>query len=368
MAQFPKNIRKILVYRLGGLGDYILALSFFEKLRRLYPGAEISALAAPAAKELLVSAQAVDRLILTRSLHIPGLSGLLSGSSLSDLIRIRAKIDPPYDLFIDLTSKYSPTGWMKPLLFHFLCRPRFSVGLNCHSKGWFLNASIPEIRNAREHLILRYGKIIKFLGGDGEFQMGRISVPAEFLLKAETFFRKALGSEKGGLKIGLHPGANAGDFQARAWPLEHFGSLIEKIAASQNAQFFISASHDEEGLFQSLKARASRPIQRLPACRSVLELSAYFTKLDFFISNDTGPMHLAVCLGRPTLGIFGYSDYAAYGSYPPEIPFLGVTLEKTSVKKSRQDPRRLRQITVDEVYSKFVELRTRLENQIDPAR
>lgn len=73
-------------------------------------------------------------------------------------------------------------------------------------------------------------------------------------------------------------------------------------------------------------------------------------------------MHLAVCLGVPTIGIFGHSDFASYGTYPESVPFVAVTLGGDFKSTDRRDPRGLKAIKVEDVLAAFLKLQRRLND------
>ena len=95
-------------------------------------------------------------------------------------------------------------------------------------------------------------------------------------------------------------------------------------------------------------------------------LRAYLGQLDYCVANDTGPMHLAVAMRVPTVGIFGHADDESYGSYPSPTPFRAVTLDcgkKPGPTPRAVDPRHLLEITVDDVMSSFLSLKNTVETE-----
>lgn len=353
-----ENIKKILVFKFGGLGDYLNIMPFLEDLRIFYPGAEISAVTSPAGKELLEHKKHVDRCIVSQIFYKQGSESVFSIDAVKDIFTIKKRLDAPYDLYIDLVSKYSRAGSLKPFIVKLISHPRFSVGLNCMNRARFLDLKVPEERNEIKHNIERYNDVLRALGGSPVFHLPSISQREETHRAAMDYFLPY----KGKLKIGIHPGANAKFFSHRAWPVERFALLAEKLDSTHECSIFATGSEAEENLVHKLQELSKVKIYRVPAQSGIIDFCAYLKQLDYFISNDTGPMHLAVAMNVPTLGIFGHADYESYGTYPEEVPFEAITLdkgEKNGPSPDTDDPRGLKNISVEMVYEHFEKLRER---------
>ena len=65
------------------------------------------------------------------------------------------------------------------------------------------------------------------------------------------------------------------------------------------------------------------------------ELSALIEKCDLIIANDSGPMHAAAALGKPTLGIFGPTDPEAHRPFQKTLPMLFIQIFTVYLHKTR---------------------------------
>jgi len=166
----------------------------------------------------------------------------------------------------------------------------------------------------------------------------------------------------GQAKICLHCGARQKFLSQKAWPLERFAALAQKLTEEGNTTVFATGSREEMPLVDKLCAIASCKIIPVPPEDDIYQFCAVISCFDYFISNDTGPMHLAVAMRVPTVGIFGRADYESYGAYPDDVPFSAVTLsdgKKYGNAPNVDDPRGLKNISVDMVYEHFKKLRER---------
>ncbi len=102
----------------------------------------------------------------------------------------------------------------------------------------------------------------------------------------------------------------------RRWPDHHWNKLIDLITRSGRS-IAINGSADEERCFESLLAS--------PGVKSLfgsplIELIAAIKRARCMISVDTGSMHLATALGIPTIALFGPTNPDLTGPYPGKVP------------------------------------------------
>ncbi len=106
--------------------------------------------------------------------------------------------------------------------------------------------------------------------------------------------------------IGLHAGARP---PARRWPVEYFASVGDRFARLYNAQVILTGGPDEKSTVQKvMELMKTRPLS-VAGETSLGGLTALISELDLFISNDTGPAHVANAIDTPSVTIFGPADY-----------------------------------------------------------
>ncbi|MFH0918996.1 MAG: glycosyltransferase family 9 protein [Fibrobacterota bacterium] len=113
----------------------------------------------------------------------------------------------------------------------------------------------------------------------------------------------------GHLKVGIVAGASP-NWPEKQWPAGHFSELMRRISDQRPATFFLIGTKEELTLARDLVNLYNRPgtTVNLAGKTPFALLAEVIRGLDLFISNDTGPMHLAALSGVPTLGIFGPTD------------------------------------------------------------
>ena len=104
--------------------------------------------------------------------------------------------------------------------------------------------------------------------------------------------------------IGIHPGASV---PKKTWPMAHFTKLKEELSKSYpDAGWVVTGSREENEVCEEL-ARLTGALN-LAGKISLPELAAVQQQLSLFISGDTGPYHLAMAVGAPTVTLFAPWD------------------------------------------------------------
>lgn len=102
--------------------------------------------------------------------------------------------------------------------------------------------------------------------------------------------------------IGIHTGSRS---PARRWPVAYFARLADTLARRFSAQIILTGSHDERSTVQDVAAQMQTQPFDLAGQTSLGGLAALIRELDLFVSNDSGPAHMANAIGTPSVTIFG---------------------------------------------------------------
>ena len=103
----------------------------------------------------------------------------------------------------------------------------------------------------------------------------------------------------------------------RRWPQPSFGELARRLAREDRLRVVLVGSAGERAYTQRV-VEAARDLGledalNLAGDLSTAELSSLLSRCAVFVSNDSGPMHLAAALGTPTVGLFGPETPLMYG-------------------------------------------------------
>jgi ADP-heptose:LPS heptosyltransferase len=102
----------------------------------------------------------------------------------------------------------------------------------------------------------------------------------------------------------------------KRWPPEQFATVARRAVENRGASLIVVGAPEDRTLVDALKA-ALEPIQVLDLCgRTTLpQLGALATEVDVFLSNDTGPLHLAAASGTKTVGVYTCTSPVRTGPY-----------------------------------------------------
>jgi heptosyltransferase-2 len=149
----------------------------------------------------------------------------------------------------------------------------------------------------------------------------------------------------------LSPGAAYGP--AKRWPVAKFAELATLFQKKLGFQILITGSADEAGLAESLSALMEKKPFVLAGQTTLRQLLSIISHAALFISNDSGPMHLANALRVPVIAIFGPTDPSITG--PCQEP--AIVLQKKAAcwpcyyRSCPYDHRCLEGISTEEVFA-----------------
>jgi len=121
--------------------------------------------------------------------------------------------------------------------------------------------------------------------------------------------------------VGIAPGAGASwgkDAVLKHWPARAYAELAERIINNFNAKILILGDEKERPIADTILDTMKNNVIDLVGKIDLEELIAIINNLHLLITNDGGPLHIAVALGKKTISFFGPVDPKVYGPYPPD--------------------------------------------------
>lgn len=298
MSAFPK---KILIVRLGALGDVVNALVLAAAIKRAHPEVQIGWAVHGLSYPIVEGNPVVDRAHLWDKRH--GAGGLLAC-----LREVRAE---RYDLAIDLARIFKSA-----LVARFSGASRVLGFDRARTKefAWlFLKESVaPRADFATAHMVDQYMEFARHLGVE---ELPHHSLPQD--PEAEVWAARQVEA-MGAAPIGIGIGAS---YVSKRWPAERFLALAR--AARERFDLpvvLLGGPSDRESAASELDTLAKEPdpgIVNLVGRTSMAELISMAGRVRVFVSCDTGPMHLAVARGRRVVALFGPGVAGRTGPYNP---------------------------------------------------
>lgn len=291
-------MHRIAVFRALYLGDMLLAVPALRALRQHFPTSEITLIGLPWASALRERyASYLDRFV-----EFPGFPGLKEVKGERE--RTRAFLAEQraygYDIVVQMHGSGPASNAFIGELKGKISVGYFKPGQEKRGRGLTLSAPYPE----RTHEISRNLGLAALLGCR-ELDP-RLSFPLGPRDYAERERLLARAPGRRARLIGLHPGAK---FASRRWPPTYFAALADELAASLDAQIILTGGKDDCSIVQDVvRSMRTKPLN-LAGQTSLGGLATLIARLDLFISNDTGPAHLACALDTPSITLFGPADY-----------------------------------------------------------
>lgn len=299
---------KVLIVKLGSIGDIVHTLPALSAIRANFPEAEISWAVEARSAEILRGNKLINNLIEldTRSLR----GGKIIENILLDATRqLRELRKFTFDIALDFQ------GLLKSAAIAKLSKAKRSYGFDKENlrepASRFLlteTVEIPQkIHIIRKNLALAE-KSLSIEVPDEKFDFP-IFTEAEHKLEAE----KIIGQTGENFAI-LNP---AGGWITKLWHAEKFGILADKIWEEIGLVSIVATAPNEIELAEKVLAnsKSGKVFLTQPSLRGFYELAR---RAKIYVGGDTGPTHLAVAANAPTVGIFGPTEWWRNGSLNPK--------------------------------------------------
>ena len=284
-------MNRILLINLGGVGDLVMASTAIRVLRDKFPQAEIDILVLSKVEDIVKNCPYIDRYFL-----------LFLGYPLSNMCRNIATLIKlrkfHFDLAINLHRIYTLRGSLKIFLFLQIIKAKKALGRDTGGKGFFYDFKIKDSVGSARHQIDSMLEIVGFLEADANDKRLEVWCHSE---KIDDFLKENNLTPHEPI-IGIHPGANR---QSRRWPQDRFARVADKLIERFGAKIVITGSRDELGLAKEIAGLMKNPVVISSGRFLLVELFSFLRMCKLYITNDTGPMHLADFLNIPMVVIAG---------------------------------------------------------------
>lgn len=280
----PKNL---LVVRTDRIGDVVLSLPLAEIIKRHFPNCKITYLLREYTKSLAYNHPFIDDILL-----------LKEGNN-KIIIRDNFKELKKYNF--DACLIVYPT--FQTALIMFLSRIKHRIGTGYRWYSFLFNNKIFEHRKYAEKHELEYNvNLLKAFGIEEKVEPKSVNFYLNVLPDSELKVSKLLnenGIEAKQPIIIIHPGSGG---SAVDLPLKSFRELVELFSAKHDVSIIITGIYSEKQLCEQLVI--NNKIKNFAGKLSLSEMTALINKSAIFISNSTGPIHIAAALGKPTIGFY----------------------------------------------------------------
>ena len=283
-----ENFKRILAIRTDRIGDVLLSTPVIKALRKNFPQSYIAVMVRPYARDIVLGNPYLDEIII-------------------------------YDKYGKQRS-----FWKSIVFAWSLRRKRFDLALILHPTN-------------RAHLLSVLAGIKKRIGFDRNFsflltdkiehkkqqgkkhereytleilqKLGLNSADKDLFMPirkdSEMYIEEFLatqGLESGEKMVALHPGASC---PSKIWPVERFALVADRLAEQFKIKVVVVSGPDNVDIGRNLLKLLHCPYIDATGKTTVSQLASLLRRCCLFISNDSGPVHIATAVGAPVVAIFG---------------------------------------------------------------
>ena len=331
MAHADPNFHNILVIDFGQLGDVVLSLPALTALKRKFPDAKITVVAGKIPAEVIKLGGVADEIMPVDKVRLRKSSKIWSIWQILRLVKeVRVR---KFDLIVDLHSLYETN------LLAFLSGAKHRLLSNREKRSLDFLGNFepkPPLEDKAMHIIDRYFDVLKPLGIEAAEKNITLSPSLADLeyVDLERFGDVVPGFQNA---VGLFPGAGN---PSRCWSLKKFAELVDKLSKN-DLRPVVFLGPEEAGLKNTIGSDFP-PDTIICDKLTISQFIAALSRMPVFVANDTGPLHLSLAVGVPTIVLL-------YESAPK-------TFMPSSEKLFLIQNKQIEDIRVEEVYQAVLKI------------
>jgi ADP-heptose:LPS heptosyltransferase len=298
-----KSVKRILIYRVGHLGDTICAIPPMVAVRNKFPDAKIilltnrSDLDKSDSQEILRGNDFIDQVITYRPDRLKEVRYLWQF-----LKNIRAQKS---DLLIYLAlSESNRRRLLRDWLFFKLAGCKICLGFKLPKA-----VDSKAVNGKNDPLYLqetdRLMSLLKPLGIEGDQVSFDLPITRVDLDQVDGIWQKYKLDQY----IHIVAVCPASKFQSKLWPLERFAEVIDHLRSINGVKVVLIGGLSEQSAGEYLCKKAGDDVINIIGNTSFMGSAAFLSKCSLLVANDCGPVHLAAAVGTPVVGIYASIHY-----------------------------------------------------------
>lgn len=280
--------RRILIVRTDRIGDVVLSTPVIKALKDNFPGSFIAMMVSPSTQELVRGNPYLDEVIVYDKSVIH--RSLLSSIKFAFYLRKKK-----FDLALILHS----TNRVNIIAFLAGIKNRVGYGRRL---GFLLTKCLPYSKSKGEKHEVEYNlDLLRAIGV--EVKDAGLFIPKD--IASERWADDILlsyGISKDYRLIVIHPSASC---VSRLWPVERFAEVAKVLIKKYDARVIIVAGKNDVTLADKLCSLIGYTVVNLAGKTNLMQLASILRRATLMISNDSGPVHMAVACGLAVIVLFG---------------------------------------------------------------
>jgi heptosyltransferase-2 len=306
------NVKSIIVAKLIGMGSILQATPLLRALKHRYPDAKVIFVTLRSNRELLGRIELVDEALTLDDRNVFAMAWTTFRAVLN-MMGKRADLYFDLEVYSAFASLLALSAASRNRIGFYRHSATFKRGIYTHLV--FFNTRMP-IRN----LYLQLGRVFGVPPDESEL-LAPIRIEPMERGKIPQVLSKAPGWISDQPYIVVNPNASELLLERR-WPVPHAISAISDLVNSGYQVALIGAPSEREfvtSLFDSLPEDVRPRVANTAGQLTLGELCALIDSASCVLTNDTGPMHISIALGKATVCLFGPANPEHYGQKLPHV-------------------------------------------------
>ncbi len=306
----PLAAERVLVIRLGAVGDVVRTVPAATALRAAYPHAHLAWLVEPASASVLEGQAWLDEvLVFPRSELRRSLAALRFGSAASGMLRVaRTLRERRFDLVVDFHAilKSGALGWLTRAPQRASYAPPFAREGSQH-----FATHRARLSPKRQSRFERNAALVAYLGVAATAAQRPLALAPERVAAV----RAALGA--GPAPVAIHPGTSD-ETPYKRWTAAGYAAVARALAERDGVRSLVTVgpARDDRAFAAEVVAASRGAATLAPPTPSLLDLAALFAQCRAYLGSDSGPMHVASLVGTPVVQLLGPTDPVENTPYP----------------------------------------------------
>ena len=353
--QHREPYKRLLVVKFWGIGNIVRVSPTLKAIRKRFPEARITFITLSQNRGVYEKGELFDEIIF---LNLHSVGAFLWDVVVKYFILRRKKFDLVLDLeplanFSEIISFYVGVG--------------ARIGFSVPGRRSLFTVKVPFTED--EHISETFYRILSPFGVGLSHDL--MPVPISISAESKDYIKKLLsenGIDAGDTVIALNVNASS-VADARRWPPQRFAELLQKLSKELDAKLVLVGAPFEKDLVQEVIDISGGIGLNLAGRTNLKQASAVLERADIFVTNDSGPMHMGMAIGTPTVALFGPESPARYGPISDNHVAIHkghdcspcIKFSEAKKIKCHENAKCILEISVDEVFEGVMKLYQKLK-------
>lgn len=291
----PGEIERVLLISATGLGDTLFSTPAIRALKECYPHWRLDVLA--------------DRRFAALLAHNPHINKIWSYPGRKGLLKLGRELSfEGYKLAVILHGNDPEATWLAAA-----AGSPFIIGSAGSPLSFAYSASVART-DPFEHAVEIRLNFVRLVGADTENKRMELFLPPDEKARAQEILRRHFGAPPR-LLLALHP---TGSASYKWWPQKSFIALGNYLSQAYGAALLVISGPKDREVAEALAAQISAPSLVTGGRFPLLTVGGLLSQCRLLVGNDSGPLHMALALGVPSLALLGPDHPKRIGPYQVE--------------------------------------------------